>query len=86
MLAMVPYMAGKLLIEQPGVRIEAIKRFVTLLAVVSVLSVAEFLKKANLLKFSGASSFQTNGGYCIYRFAMDLGESGLFMEEPNTPA
>jgi hypothetical protein len=50
MLAMVPYMAGKLLIEQPGVRIEAIKRFVSLLAVVSVLSVAEFLKKANLFK------------------------------------
>ena len=35
--AMVPYMVGKLLIEQPGVRVEAIRRFVSLLALVSVL-------------------------------------------------
>lgn len=48
--AMVPYMAGKLLIEQPGVRIEAIKRFVSLLALVSILSITEFFAKVNLFR------------------------------------
>ena len=57
MLAMVPYMAGKLLIEQPGVRVEAIKRFVSLLAVISVLSVAEFVKKANIFKMFWSKFF-----------------------------
>ena len=48
--AMVPYMAGKLLIEQPGVRVEAIKRFVSLLALVSILAIVEFFTKVNLFK------------------------------------
>jgi hypothetical protein len=48
--AMVPYMVGKLLIEQPGVRVEAIRRFVSLLALVSTLSIVEFLTKVNIFK------------------------------------
>jgi hypothetical protein len=46
----VPYMAGKLLIEQPGVRIEAIRRFISLLALVSTLSIVEFVTKVNIFR------------------------------------
>jgi hypothetical protein len=42
-----PYMAGKLLIEQPGVRVETVKRFVALLFAGSFLSMYEYFLKDN---------------------------------------
>jgi O-Antigen ligase len=48
--AIVPYMAAKLLIEQPGIRVAAVKRFVSLLAFVSALSTVEFFLKVNLFR------------------------------------
>lgn len=48
--AMVPYMAGKLLIEQPGMRVASVRRFVSVLALVSAISVVEFFKKINPFK------------------------------------
>ena len=45
---LVPYMLGKLLVEQPGMRVEIVKRLVILLAVASVLAMPQFFLKWNL--------------------------------------
>jgi len=42
-----PYMVGKLLVEQPGMRIGTIKRVVTLMAICSVLSMPQFFLRVN---------------------------------------
>jgi hypothetical protein len=42
-----PYMAGKLLIEQPGMRVEAVKRLVSLMAIASIFAMPEYLVKVN---------------------------------------
>jgi hypothetical protein len=44
----VPYMAGKLLVEQPGMRVETVRRIVVLMAVASVFAIPEFFLKWNL--------------------------------------
>jgi hypothetical protein len=44
---LIPYMAGKLLIEKPGMRIEVVKRFTWLLVISSILSMYEFFAKSN---------------------------------------
>ncbi len=43
----VPYMAGKLLVERPGMRVETVRRIVVLMAVASVLAMPEFFLKWN---------------------------------------
>jgi hypothetical protein len=43
----VPYIAGKMLVEQPGMRVETVRRVVTLMAIISVLSMPEFFLSAN---------------------------------------
>ncbi len=43
----VPYMAGKLLVERPGMRVETVRRIVVLMAVASVFAMPEFLLKWN---------------------------------------
>jgi O-Antigen ligase len=48
--AVIPYMAGKLIIEQPGVRKETIRRFSWLLSIISVLSIPEFFTQDNLFR------------------------------------
>jgi O-Antigen ligase len=42
-----PYMAGKLLVERPGMRVETVGRIVVLMAVASVLGMPEFFLKLN---------------------------------------
>lgn len=49
-MALIPYMAGKLLIEQPGKRTATVKRLVSLLCLVSVLSIPEFFLKLNFFE------------------------------------
>ncbi|MBS1821247.1 MAG: O-antigen ligase family protein [Acidobacteria bacterium] len=44
---LVPYMAGKLLIEQNGIRAETAKRFITLLFVASAFGLYEYVGKSN---------------------------------------
>ena len=44
----VPYMAGKLLVERPGMRVETVRRIAVLMAVASVFAMPEFLLKWNL--------------------------------------
>jgi hypothetical protein len=44
---LIPYMAGKLLIEQPGARVKTIRRFVWLLFAASIPSMYEYFMKAN---------------------------------------
>jgi O-Antigen ligase len=44
----VPYMAGKLLVERPGMRAETVRRIVVLMAVVSVFAIPQFFLKSNL--------------------------------------
>jgi O-Antigen ligase len=46
----VPYMAGKLLVERPGNRIATIRGYVTLLAFVSVFMMLEFFTKINVFR------------------------------------
>src|SRR5271170_1591007 len=41
----VPYMAGKLLVERPGMRVETVRRIAVLMAVASVLAMPEFFLK-----------------------------------------
>ena len=48
--AFIPYMAGKLIIEQPGVRKETIRRLSWLLSIISVLSMPEFFIQVNLFR------------------------------------
>ena len=48
--AVVPYMAGKLVVEQPGVRRETIRRLSWLLSIISVLSIPEFFTRDNLFR------------------------------------
>jgi len=48
--AVIPYMAGKLVIEQPGVRKETIRRLSWLLSIISVLSMPEFFTQVNLFR------------------------------------
>jgi hypothetical protein len=48
--AVIPYMAGKLIIEQPGVRKETIRRLSWLLSIISVLSMPEFFIQVNLFR------------------------------------
>jgi hypothetical protein len=43
----VPYMVGKLLLEQSGMRAEAVRRLVTLLAIASLIAMPEAILKAN---------------------------------------
>jgi hypothetical protein len=43
----VPYMAGKLLVEGPGMRVETVRHIAVLMAVASVLAMPEFLLKWN---------------------------------------
>ncbi len=45
--ALVPYMMGKLLIEQSGIRTETVRRVVTLIAACSVLSLFEYVRGRN---------------------------------------
>ena len=49
-IALIPYMAGKLIIEQPGVRKETIRRFTWLLSIISVLSMPEFFTQVNVFR------------------------------------
>jgi hypothetical protein len=44
---LIPYMAGKLLIEQNGIRAKTIKRFISLLFIASIFSMYEYVKKSN---------------------------------------
>jgi len=44
----VPYMAGKLLVERPGMRIETVRRIAVLMAVTSVFAMPQFFLKSNL--------------------------------------
>jgi hypothetical protein len=44
----VPYMAGKLLVERPGMRVETVRRIAVFMAVVSVFAMPEFFLKWNL--------------------------------------
>ncbi len=46
----IPYMAGKVVAEQPGVRLEAVRRYTWLLAGAALLSIPEFLKQINLFR------------------------------------
>jgi hypothetical protein len=43
----VPYMAGKLLVERPGMRVETVRRIAVFMAVASVIAMPEFLLKWN---------------------------------------
>jgi len=43
----VPYMAGKLLVERPGMRVETVRRIAVFMAVASVLAIPEFFLKWN---------------------------------------
>jgi hypothetical protein len=43
----VPYMAAKLLLEQPGMRAETVRRLVTLLAIACLIAMPEVILKAN---------------------------------------
>jgi len=45
--ALVPYMAGKLLIEQNGIRIKTIRRIVSLVFIASIFGTAEYVLKSN---------------------------------------
>jgi hypothetical protein len=50
----VPYMAGKLLVEQPGMRLETVRRIAVFIAVASVFAMPEFFLKWNLyIRFWG---------------------------------
>ena len=55
--AVVPYIAGKVLIEQPGKRIATAKRFVALLAVIAVISMYEYRMKDNPFRLVWAHVF-----------------------------
>jgi hypothetical protein len=44
---LVPYMAGKLLIEQNGIRAKTVKRFISLLFIASIFGMYEYVKKSN---------------------------------------
>ena len=44
---LVPYMAGKLLIEQGGIRIKTVQRFISLVFIASIFSMYEYVMKSN---------------------------------------
>src|SRR5882757_11372843 len=46
MTGLVPYMAGKLLIEQGGIRIKTVKRFISLLFIASIFGMYEYVRKS----------------------------------------
>ena len=60
---LIPYMAGKLLIEQPGARVKTIRRFVWLLFAASIPSMYEYFMKANPFSYFWSHFFryQWNG-------------------------
>ncbi|MBS1799377.1 MAG: O-antigen ligase family protein [Acidobacteria bacterium] len=48
---LVPYMAGKLLIEQNGIRAKTVKRFISLLCIASIFSMYEYVKESNPFQY-----------------------------------
>jgi len=55
--ALIPYMAGKLLIEQPGARFETVKRIVQILWLSCLVAIPEFVLKLNLFSRIGMHLF-----------------------------
>jgi hypothetical protein len=63
----VPYMLGKLLLEQPGMREKTVRRLITLVAVASVLAMPEFFLKVNLYAHFWGHFFPGQWQFTQYR-------------------
>src|SRR5450432_3296339 len=58
-----PYLAGKLLIEQSGARVETVRRFVWLLFIVCVPSMCEYFVKVNPVIYFWSHIFYQSSGW-----------------------